>query len=100
MIIAHRLVAILLFVLISCQEGKIVVNTWAGPFTAATSTAYETLSSGGNCLDAVESGCATCEINQCDGSVGYGNHPDTSGGVSLDAMIMDGNTVRSCDLGG
>jgi N4-(beta-N-acetylglucosaminyl)-L-asparaginase len=74
-------------------EGSIVVNTWAGPFTAATASAYDALTKGGNCLDAVETGCTTCEVNQCDGSVGYGNHPDTAGGVTLDAMIMDGNTV-------
>merc|ERR1719502_1055869 len=43
-------------------------------------------------LDAVEIGCSMCEINQCDGSVGYGGDPDTNGEVTLDAMIMDGPT--------
>jgi N4-(beta-N-acetylglucosaminyl)-L-asparaginase len=57
---------------------KFVVNTWGGPFTAATQSAYSTLENGGTSLDAVESGCTTCEVNQCDGSVGYGNHPDTT----------------------
>jgi hypothetical protein len=55
-----------------------VVNTWGGPFMAATQAAYDVLSNDGTCLDAVEMGCTTCEANQCDGSVGYGNHPDTS----------------------
>jgi hypothetical protein len=58
--------------------GKFVVNTWGGPFMAATQSAYSTLKNGGSSLDAVESGCTTCEVNQCDGSVGYGNHPDTT----------------------
>lgn len=57
---------------------KFVVNTWGGPFMAATQSAYLTLMNGGTSLDAVENGCTTCEVNQCDGSVGYGNHPDTT----------------------
>lgn len=70
----------------------------------------------GSCLDAVEviyllfafiqslltscqhilpqGGCTTCEVNQCDTSVGYGNHPDSAGGVTLDAMIMDGQSFN------
>lgn len=44
----------------------------------------------GSALDAVELGVRQCELDQCDGSVGWGNHPDESGEVSLDAMIMDG----------
>lgn len=27
---------------------------------------------GGSVLDAVEYGCTVCEVEQCDGSVGYG----------------------------
>uniref|UniRef100_A0A8C0EXH5 N(4)-(Beta-N-acetylglucosaminyl)-L-asparaginase n=1 Tax=Bubo bubo TaxID=30461 RepID=A0A8C0EXH5_BUBBB len=38
-------------------------------------------------------GCGQCEIDQCDGSVGYGGSPDESGETTLDAMIMDGNTM-------
>lgn len=41
-------------------------------------------------LDAVEKGCARCEMEQCDGSVGYGGSPDESGETTLDAMIMNG----------
>lgn len=47
----------------------------------------------------VKGGCTTCEVNQCDTSVGYGNHPDTSGGVSLDALIMDGQTFNVGSVG-
>ena len=52
--------------------------------------AWKTLAAGGSALDAVESGCATCEQQQCDGSVGFGGSPDESGETTLDAMIMDG----------
>lgn len=45
-------------------------------------------------LDAVEKGCARCESEQCDGSVGYGGNPDESGETTLDAMIMNGNTME------
>jgi N4-(beta-N-acetylglucosaminyl)-L-asparaginase len=41
-------------------------------------------------IDAVERGCTACEIDQCDGTVGYGGSPDENGETTLDAMIMDG----------
>lgn len=44
----------------------------------------------GSALDGVETGINFCELNQCRGSVGYGNHPDEDGETTLDAMIMDG----------
>lgn len=61
-----------------------VINTWGGPFTAATDAAYlSLLKTETSALDAVELGCSTCEENQCDGSVGYGGSPDENceGGV-------------------
>lgn len=70
----------------------LVINTW--PFQDATATAWSTLSSGGSALDAVEKGCAQCEILQCDGSVGYGGSPDETGETTLDAMIMNGDTME------
>ncbi|XP_036407227.1 N(4)-(beta-N-acetylglucosaminyl)-L-asparaginase [Megalops cyprinoides] len=70
----------------------LVINTW--PFQDATATAWKTLSSGGSVLDAVEKGCAQCEIDQCDGSVGYGGSPDETGETTLDAMIMNGDTME------
>ena len=48
--------------------------------------------SNGTAIDAVESGCQYCEEHQCDTTVGYGNHQDTHGETTLDAMIMDGDT--------
>uniref|UniRef100_A0A8C0U2G1 N(4)-(Beta-N-acetylglucosaminyl)-L-asparaginase n=1 Tax=Cyanistes caeruleus TaxID=156563 RepID=A0A8C0U2G1_CYACU len=63
-------------------------------FRTAAETAWRVLESGGSELDAVERGCGQCEIDQCDGSVGYGGSPDESGETTLDAMIMDGNTME------
>ncbi|KAI1118208.1 asparaginase [Nemania sp. NC0429] len=73
-----------------------VINTWSGPFTAATDAAYlSLLDARTSALDAVELGCSTCEANQCDGSVGYGGSPDENCETTLDAMIMDGATMKS-----
>lgn len=70
----------------------LVINTW--PFKNATAAAWSVLQSGGSVLDAVEMGCARCEMEQCDGSVGYGGSPDESGETTLDAMIMNGDTME------
>ncbi|KAK9518403.1 hypothetical protein VZT92_023709 [Zoarces viviparus] len=70
----------------------LVINTW--PFKNATAAAWSALQSGGSVLDAVEKGCACCEMEQCDGSVGYGGSPDESGETTLDAMIMNGDTME------
>ncbi|XP_071313612.1 N(4)-(beta-N-acetylglucosaminyl)-L-asparaginase [Trachinotus anak] len=70
----------------------LVINTW--PFKNATAAAWSVLQSGGSLLDAVEAGCARCEMEQCDGSVGYGGSPDESGETTLDAMIMNGDTME------
>jgi len=73
-------------------SSPIVLNTWA--FVNATRNAFTKLmTSGATCLDAVEVGCRTCEDEQCDGSVGWGNHPAEDGETTLDAMIMDGRTM-------
>ncbi|KAI1420008.1 asparaginase [Xylaria sp. FL1777] len=74
----------------------LVINTWGGPFTAGTDAAYlSLLEAQTSALDAVEVGCSTCEANQCDGSVGYGGSPDENCETTLDAMIMDGTTMKS-----
>nr|KAF6459960.1 aspartylglucosaminidase [Molossus molossus] len=70
----------------------LVLNTW--PFKNATEAAWRTLASGGSALDAVETGCAQCESEQCDGTVGFGGSPDELGETTLDAMIMDGTTMN------
>ncbi|XP_038611264.1 N(4)-(beta-N-acetylglucosaminyl)-L-asparaginase [Tachyglossus aculeatus] len=92
----------LLHVLQAVQRGQgqpaaapplpLVINTW--PFGNATRAAWSKLQAGGSELDAVESGCSLCEAQQCDGSVGFGGHPDELGETTLDAMIMDGTTME------
>ncbi|CAJ2505525.1 Uu.00g129190.m01.CDS01 [Anthostomella pinea] len=73
-----------------------VIHTWGGAFTVATDAAYlSLLDTQTSALDAVELGCSTCEANQCDGSVGYGGSPDENCETTLDAMIMDGTTMKS-----
>ncbi|KAH8909264.1 hypothetical protein BR93DRAFT_876178 [Coniochaeta sp. PMI_546] len=80
----------------------IVINTWGGPFTVATDAAYEALVSDPrtSALDAVEIGCQTCERHRCDGTVGYGGSPDENCETTLDAMIMDGATLKSGAVAG
>lgn len=58
----------------------------------ANIAATETLLTGGSHIDAIETGCSVCEVEQCDGSVGYGGSPDELGNTTLDAMIMNGET--------
>ncbi|KXJ97317.1 nucleophile aminohydrolase [Microdochium bolleyi] len=80
-----------------------VINTWGGPFTAATDAAFLALQSKPNttsALDAVELGCATCEANQCDGTVGFGGSPGENCETTLDAMIMDGTTMKAGAVAG
>lgn len=76
----------------STDAGPIVINTW--PFTVATATAFETLSKGGSAMDAVVNGCTRCEMDQCDHTVGFGGSPDESGETSLDALLIDGDTLN------
>lgn len=71
----------------------LVINTW--PFKNATFAAWSVLQAGGSALDAVAEGCARCETEQCDGSVGYGGSPDETGETTLDAMIMNGDTMEA-----
>ena len=33
-------------------------------------------------------------FQDCDGSVGWGSHPDEAGETTLDAMVFDGTNVR------
>lgn len=59
--------------------------------TFGSLTAWDVLfNQHGSALDAVEQGCTVCEVEQCDGSVGYGSSPDENGETTLDAMIMFG----------
>ncbi|XP_060782758.1 N(4)-(beta-N-acetylglucosaminyl)-L-asparaginase isoform X2 [Neoarius graeffei] len=70
----------------------LVINTWN--FKNATVTAWRSLQAGSSPLDAVQRGCTACEEEQCDGSVGFGGHPDETGETTLDALIMNGDTME------
>lgn len=79
-----------------------MINTWVpNGFSNATKNAWDKLGAGASALDAIEHGCNWCEELQpfsnytcgCDGSVGLGGSPDQNGETTLDAMIMDGNTM-------
>lgn len=76
----------------------IVINTWN--FTRANSKAWDELSANRSALDAIERGCSQCEVDRCDGTVGWGGSPSESGETTLDAMIMDGQTFDVGAVGG
>ena len=100
---AKTLYFVFFFLIFYCvsnaNASNFVINTWSGVFEDATAAAYKTLTDNGSALDAVEAGCTVCEEEQCDTSVGYGNHPDTRGHTSLDAMIMDGDNFDVGSVG-
>ncbi|EGR44239.1 asparaginase-like protein [Trichoderma reesei QM6a] len=77
----------------------LIINTWSGPFTAATDAAFfaltSSLSSSSLALDAAQAGCQACQSNQCDTTVGFGGSPDESCETTLDALIMDGQTLNA-----
>ena len=41
-------------------------------------------------MDAAVAGVTQCEVDRCDGTVGWGSSPDENGETSLDALVMDG----------
>lgn len=75
----------------------LIINTWSGPFTSATDAAFLSLtnSNSSNALDAVQAGCQACQNNQCDHTVGFGGSPDESCETTLDALIIDGETLNA-----
>lgn len=76
----------------------IVINTWN--FTDANGRAWQELSAEHSALDAIEFGCGQCQIDRCDGTVGWGGSPAETGESTLDAMIMDGETYDVGAVGG
>jgi N4-(beta-N-acetylglucosaminyl)-L-asparaginase len=84
---------------------QVVINTWGtrGGFNYSTEKAWEVLTElplgSGKTLDALVLGLGACEERQCDNAVGWGHKPDTSGNVTLDAMVFDGTTFNSGSVG-
>ncbi len=64
-----------------------MLATWSFGKPAIYS-AWETLSGGGNSLDAVETACRTAEADLNNPTVGVAGYPDRDGNVTLDAAIM------------
>lgn len=85
--------AVLLLSNAAAASNIAVVNTW---FPSANALSFGMIEQGYTALDAAQAGAAYCQDQQCDGSVGWGNHPDSTGRVTLDALIMDG---RDLDIG-
>ena len=46
------------------------------------------------CWHTPPQGCTRCEELQCDRTVGFGGSPDEAGETTLDALIMDGDSMR------
>lgn len=97
----HLVVSLLLFALLATLKLEnfvearklvppIVINTWN--FTNANIRAWQELKALNSALDAIEFGCRQCEVDRCDGTVGWGGSPSETGETTLDAMIMDGDT--------
>ncbi|CAG4940245.1 unnamed protein product [Colias eurytheme] len=70
----------------------IVITTWK--FENSTIGAWDVLKEGGSALDAIERGASICESQQCDGTVGFGGSPDENGETTLDALLMNGKTMK------
>ena len=91
----NRIGFTILFTYIQLSHTQLlVVNTW--PFVDANRAAGDYLSrhAAATSIDAVVFGCGVCEVEQCDHSVGYGGSPDETGETTLDAMVMDGDTLN------
>lgn len=73
-----------------------MINTW--PLTTPTEAAFAVLNrgAGGNPIDAVVAGCEAAESDPSVTSVGFGGSPDEAGNTTLDAMLMDGDTMEVC----
>ncbi len=61
--------------------------------------AMAVLRQGGTAVDAVEAGSREVERNPADHSVGLGGLPNILGETRLDALIMDGSTLRAGAVG-
>jgi isoaspartyl peptidase/L-asparaginase-like protein (Ntn-hydrolase superfamily) len=77
----------------------VVIATW--PFgQTAVKTAAQLLQQGRSALDAALAGAQAVEDDPSVNSVGYGGLPDAVGVVTLDACVMDGQTLACGGVAG
>lgn len=82
----------------------LVVHTW--PWTQAARAGYavfaraekEQPSPSSLPLDAAVAAAERAELDRCDGTVGPGGNTDERGRASLDALVMDGETMRAAGV--
>ncbi|VDL18492.1 unnamed protein product [Hymenolepis diminuta] len=70
----------------------VVINTW--PLLEPARSAFQVLQRGGSPLEAVVAGCTVAEADPNVTSVGYGGSPDEIGNTTLNAMVMDGDSMN------
>lgn len=73
-------------------KSSVVLNTW--PLLEPARSAFEVLQKDGSPLEAVVAGCTVAEADPNITSVGYGGSPDEMGNTTLDAMVMDGDSMK------
>lgn len=79
----------------SCQSPNVVlVSTWEmiSPVEAAWKVLEDDKSSA---MDAVVAGCTEAEANTAITNVGMDTKSNENGEVQLDAMVMDGDTMKA-----
>lgn len=72
---------------VKAASGPVYAATWKWGLSALTSATGDTL------LDRIVSGINAVELDPEVTSVGVGGLPDASGVITLDAMVMDGDTL-------
>jgi hypothetical protein len=82
------------------MQRPVVISTW---FTTSVDAGWMWANHSFAALDIVENGCQACEDARCDGTVGWGGSPDTTGETTLDALIVrkrsstpSPSTTRAC----
>nr|CDS33764.1 N(4) (Beta N acetylglucosaminyl) L asparaginase [Hymenolepis microstoma] len=70
----------------------VVISTW--PLLEPARSAFKVLQNGGSPVEAVVAGCTVAEADPNVTTVGYGGSPDEIGNTTLDAMVMDGDTMN------